>query len=138
MGLIAQISCERGPLLLLTSYVPVTRSSPLTLVSVLFLLFFAMLALPGYCINFPIVAIAKLVAIRGARTALAGSTVKVAGRDVMASYKVLGCVRRVPAPAPGMHKKGRDLRGSPRSRWISGWRRLPKRLGAVTVGYKCH
>jgi hypothetical protein len=24
--------------------------------------------------------------------------------------------------------------GGPRS----GWRRLPKRLGAVTVGYKCH
>jgi hypothetical protein len=57
--------------------------------NVLFLLFFAMLALPGYCINFPIVAIAKLVAIRGARTALAGSTVKVAGRDVMASYKII-------------------------------------------------
>ena len=24
------------------------------------------------------------------------------------------------------------------SGWTGGWRRLPKRLGAVTVGYKCH
>ena len=36
----------------------------------------------------------------------------------------------------GMHKKGRDLRGSPRGGQMSGWRRLPKRLGA-TVDYKC-
>ena len=39
---------------------------------------------------------------------------------------------------PGMHSKGRDLRGGPRGAWIGGWRTLPKRLGAVTVGYKCH
>ena len=42
------------------------------------------------------------------------------------------------AEAPGMHWNGRDLRGGPRSGWTGGWRRLPKRLGAVTVGYKCH
>ena len=30
-----------------------------------------------------------------------------------------------------MHQKGRDLRGGP----SGGWRRLPKRLGAVAVGY---
>ena len=40
-------------------------------------------------------------------------------------------------PPPGMHWKGRDLRGGP-SGQTGGWRRLPKRLGAVTVGYKCH
>ena len=34
----------------------------------------------------------------------------------------------------GMHWKGRDLRGGQ----AGGWRGLPKRLGAVTVGYKCH
>ena len=34
--------------------------------------------------------------------------------------------------------EGKDLRGGPRSGWAGGWRRLPKRLGAVTVGYKCH
>ena len=38
----------------------------------------------------------------------------------------------------GMHWKGRDLRGGPRGGQAGGWRRLPKRLGAVTVGYKCH
>ena len=38
----------------------------------------------------------------------------------------------------GMHQKGRDLGGGPRSGYTGGWRRLPKRLGAVTVGYKCH
>ena len=38
----------------------------------------------------------------------------------------------------GMHWKGRHRGGSPGSRWMSGWRRLPKRLRAVTVGYKCH
>ena len=43
-----------------------------------------------------------------------------------------------PPPSPGMYWKGRDLRGGPRSGSMGGWRRLPKRLGAVTVGYKCH
>ena len=37
----------------------------------------------------------------------------------------------------GMHQKGRDPRGGPRSDWTGGWRRLSKRFGAVTVGYKC-
>ena len=35
-------------------------------------------------------------------------------------------------------QKGRHFRGDPRDGWIGGWRRLPNRLGAVTVGYKCH
>ena len=38
----------------------------------------------------------------------------------------------------GMHSKGRDLRGGPSGGQTGGWRRLPKRLGAVIVGYKCH
>ena len=37
----------------------------------------------------------------------------------------------------GMDALEGDLRGGPRSGWTGGWRRLPKRLGAVTVGYKC-
>ena len=40
--------------------------------------------------------------------------------------------------SPGLHSKGRDLRGGPRGGQAGGWRRLPKRLGAATVGYKCH
>ena len=39
---------------------------------------------------------------------------------------------------PGTHWKGRGLRGGPGSGEIGGWRRLPKWLRAVTVGYKCH
>ena len=38
----------------------------------------------------------------------------------------------------GMHEKGRDRRGGPRGGQTGGWRRLPKWLGAVVVGYKCH
>ena len=42
---------------------------------------------------------------------------------------------RNPRPySPGMHWNGRDLRGSPRSPQMGGWRRLPKQLGAVIVG----
>ena len=37
----------------------------------------------------------------------------------------------------GVHQKGKDLGGGPRGGPKGGWRRLPKRLGAVTVGYKC-
>ena len=40
--------------------------------------------------------------------------------------------------AARMHSKGRGLRSGPRGGYAGGWRRLPKRLGAVTVGYKCH
>ena len=36
------------------------------------------------------------------------------------------------------HWTGKHLRGGPRSGLRIGRRRLPKRLGAVTVGYKCH
>ena len=38
----------------------------------------------------------------------------------------------------GGDTQGRDLRGGLRSGCTGGRRRLPKRLGVVTVGYKCH
>ena len=38
---------------------------------------------------------------------------------------------------PGRDALEGDLRGGPRRGSTGGWRRLPKRLGAVTVGYKC-
>ena len=38
---------------------------------------------------------------------------------------------------PLVQLKGRGLRGGCGSGWTGGWRRLPKRLGAVTVGYRC-
>ena len=37
-----------------------------------------------------------------------------------------GCIRR-----EGTSEAAREAQ-------ISGWRRLPQRFGAVTVGYKCH
>ena len=37
----------------------------------------------------------------------------------------------------GCNKKGKGPRRRPQRR-LGGWGRLPKRLGAVTVGYKCH
>ena len=41
-------------------------------------------------------------------------------------------------PPVGDALEGKDLRGGPGSGWTGSWRRLPKRLGAVTVGHKCH
>ena len=38
----------------------------------------------------------------------------------------------------GMHQKGRGVKNGATSGKTGGWRRLPKRLWAVTVGYKCH
>ena len=38
---------------------------------------------------------------------------------------------------PQMHQTRRDLRGGPSGGQAGGWRRLPKRLGAVAVIYKC-
>ena len=38
----------------------------------------------------------------------------------------------------GMHSKRRSLRGGPKGGLAGGWRRLPERLGAVTVDYTCH
>ena len=61
--------------------------------------------------------------------------------DVMCSYCNEVRVRPGPLPSawrPGMHQKGRGLRGGHKGGWGGGWRRLPKRLGPVTVGYKCH
>ena len=37
----------------------------------------------------------------------------------------------------GMHSKGRSPTRGPGTGEAGGWRRLPKRLGAVTFGYKC-
>jgi glycerol-3-phosphate O-acyltransferase/dihydroxyacetone phosphate acyltransferase len=47
------------------------------------------LALPGAVLHMPIVIPAKLLAIRHARQAKRASTVKIEGRDVIASYKIL-------------------------------------------------
>lgn len=47
------------------------------------------LALPGAILNSPIIVLAKIISHRKAKEALAASQVKVAGRDVLATWKVL-------------------------------------------------
>lgn len=47
------------------------------------------LALPGVIVNAPIFLLAKIISRKKQQEALAGSTVKIAGRDVIASWKVL-------------------------------------------------
>ncbi|CAL1704821.1 unnamed protein product [Somion occarium] len=47
------------------------------------------LALPGVVLNAPIFVLASLISRRKAREALAASSVKIAGRDVLATWKIL-------------------------------------------------
>ncbi|EPQ26968.1 uncharacterized protein PFL1_05603 [Pseudozyma flocculosa PF-1] len=51
--------------------------------------FWGGLALPGAVLNSPIIVLAKLISHRKAKEALAASQVKIAGRDVLATWKVL-------------------------------------------------
>ncbi|KAH8099481.1 hypothetical protein BXZ70DRAFT_227939 [Cristinia sonorae] len=53
------------------------------------LLVWTMLALPGVILNGPIFITASIISRRKAKEALAASTVKIAGRDVIATWKVL-------------------------------------------------
>ena len=62
----------------------------------------------------------------------------VLGRRELDSPPPPGGGTHMRAHRPRMHWKGRDLKGGPRSGWlVGGWKRLPKRLGAVNVGEKC-
>ena len=54
-------------------------------------------ALPGLILNAPIFIAAKIISIRKAKEALAASTVKLAGRDVLATWKVLVALAAAPA-----------------------------------------
>jgi len=53
------------------------------------LLVWTILALPGVILNGPIFLLASIISRRKAKEALAASTVKIAGRDVLATWKVL-------------------------------------------------
>ncbi|KAM3578530.1 hypothetical protein VKS41_008916 [Umbelopsis sp. WA50703] len=48
-----------------------------------------LLAFPGAILNLPIAVVAKYISTRKAKEALAGSSVKLAGRDVLATWKLL-------------------------------------------------
>lgn len=55
------------------------------------------LALPGVILNAPIFIAAKLISRKKAKEALAASTVKIAGRDVLATWKVLVALAGAPS-----------------------------------------
>ncbi|KAJ1655922.1 Glycerol-3-phosphate/dihydroxyacetone phosphate acyltransferase [Dispira simplex] len=57
----------------------------------------AMLALPGVVLNGPIFIAAKLISKKKAKEALAKSSVKIEGRDVLATWKILVCLVLFPA-----------------------------------------
>jgi len=53
------------------------------------LTFFAIVSLPGAILNLPIIVLSRTVAIKKAAEAKRDSSVKIAGRDVMATWKVM-------------------------------------------------
>ncbi|KZT68482.1 glycerol-3-phosphate O-acyltransferase [Daedalea quercina L-15889] len=53
------------------------------------LIFWSMLALPGVVLNSPILVAASLISRKRAKEALIGSTVKIAAKDVIATWKIL-------------------------------------------------
>ncbi|KAF4618731.1 hypothetical protein D9613_010163 [Agrocybe pediades] len=65
------------------------RTLGLLLYRIVLLLFWTILALPGTVLSSPILVIAKIISRKKAKEALAASTVKIAGRDVLATWKVL-------------------------------------------------
>lgn len=56
---------------------------------ILLLIIWGLLAFPGAILNLPVVIVAKVISAKKARKALQGSTVKIAGRDVLATWKIL-------------------------------------------------
>ncbi|KAG0218144.1 hypothetical protein B0O80DRAFT_444465 [Mortierella sp. GBAus27b] len=63
---------------------------------VLQVIFFSILALPGTLMNLPVAIIARVISNKKAKEALAASTVKIAGRDVLATWKLLVALGLMP------------------------------------------
>ncbi|EIW72795.1 hypothetical protein TREMEDRAFT_70810 [Tremella mesenterica DSM 1558] len=61
------------------------------------LLWWGMLALPGVVLHAPVFILAKLISRQKAKEALAASTVKIEGRDVLATWKILVSLAVVPS-----------------------------------------
>ncbi|KAG0243139.1 hypothetical protein BGW41_002779 [Actinomortierella wolfii] len=59
-------------------------------------LVFAIVALPGTLMNLPIAIVARVISEKKAKEALAASTVKIAGRDVLATWKLLVALGLMP------------------------------------------
>ncbi|KAF8924493.1 hypothetical protein EDD21DRAFT_389134 [Dissophora ornata] len=60
------------------------------------IVFLSCLALPGTLMNLPVAIVARVISNRKAREALAASTVKIAGRDVLATWKLLVALGLMP------------------------------------------
>jgi len=69
----------------------------LVLIRILYLTCVLIVSLPGFIINIPVPIIAKYLALQEAKKALQGSDVKIEGKDVIASYKVLTSLVMIPA-----------------------------------------
>ncbi|GJJ77683.1 glycerol-3-phosphate O-acyltransferase / dihydroxyacetone phosphate acyltransferase [Entomortierella parvispora] len=60
------------------------------------MIFLSCLALPGTLMNLPVAIVARVISNRKAKEALAASTVKIAGRDVLATWKLLVALGLMP------------------------------------------
>ncbi|KAI6028371.1 glycerol-3-phosphate O-acyltransferase [Pisolithus orientalis] len=72
------------------------KTLSLLMYRLLLLLIWAVLALPGTILNGPVIIPASVISRRKAKEALAASVVKVAGRDVLATWKILICLGVAP------------------------------------------
>ncbi|KAF9169922.1 hypothetical protein BGX21_009592 [Mortierella sp. AD011] len=60
------------------------------------MIFLTLVALPGTLMNLPVAIVARVISNKKAKEALAGSTVKIAGRDVLATWKLLVALGLMP------------------------------------------
>ncbi|KAG0047558.1 hypothetical protein BGZ83_007412 [Gryganskiella cystojenkinii] len=60
------------------------------------IVFWGVLALPGTLMNLPVAIVARVISNKKAKEALAASTVKIAGRDVLATWKLLVALGLMP------------------------------------------
>ncbi|KAF9536928.1 hypothetical protein EC957_009350 [Mortierella hygrophila] len=60
------------------------------------MIFMSCLALPGTLMNLPVAIVARVISNKKAKEALAASTVKIAGRDVLATWKLLVALGLMP------------------------------------------
>ncbi|KAI6118395.1 glycerol-3-phosphate O-acyltransferase [Pisolithus sp. B1] len=72
------------------------KTLSLLLYRLLLLLIWGVLALPGTVLNGPVIVLVSVISRRKAQEALAASVVKIAGRDVLATWKILICLGAAP------------------------------------------
>ncbi|CAG8537386.1 2140_t:CDS:10 [Funneliformis mosseae] len=65
------------------------RAFTLLIYRLLVLIIWAIIGFPGFILNIPLITITRVISAKKAKEALKSSTVKVAGRDVLATWKLL-------------------------------------------------